>query len=126
MAFPRLRSETSVLYNLGCFTLLWSKKAWEEIGGFNEEYKLAADFDFFTRVGLQFGASHVTEPLTMALLHDGQQSKKEEQMNEESNAIRTEFAKLPLELLFPEGNLTTPELRAAACIKIAKYSNDIA
>ncbi|MBS1537195.1 MAG: glycosyltransferase, partial [Bacteroidetes bacterium] len=116
--FPDFDPKLAVLYNLGCFTLLWSKSAWEQIGGFNEQYKLAADFDFFTRVGLQFGAEHVAEPLTMALLHDGQQSKKEEQMNVESNAIRSEFAKLPLELLFPTGNLTTPEQRANACIQI--------
>jgi glycosyltransferase involved in cell wall biosynthesis/ADP-heptose:LPS heptosyltransferase/2-polyprenyl-3-methyl-5-hydroxy-6-metoxy-1,4-benzoquinol methylase len=116
--FPDFDPKLAVLYNLGCFTILWRKTAWEQNGGFNEKYKLAADFDFFTRVGLKFGAAHVPEPLTMALLHDGQQSKKEEQMNIESQAIRDGFLKLPLSTIFPGTDLSTYGKRAAAYISI--------
>jgi glycosyltransferase involved in cell wall biosynthesis/ADP-heptose:LPS heptosyltransferase/2-polyprenyl-3-methyl-5-hydroxy-6-metoxy-1,4-benzoquinol methylase/Flp pilus assembly protein TadD len=116
--FPDFDPTLAVLYNLGCFTLLWRASVWEAMGGFDTRYELAADFDFFTRVGIHYGAAHVAEPLTMALLHGEQQSKKEAQMNQESNAIRSGFVKIPLSELYPQKNLSTPELKASACIAI--------
>ncbi|MFN8362071.1 MAG: glycosyltransferase [Candidatus Kapaibacterium sp.] len=116
--FPDFDPTLAVLYNLGCFTLLWRKSVWEEIGGFDTRYELAADFDFCTRVGLRYGASHVAAPLTMALLHGGQQSKKEEQMHRESNAIRTAFVTMNLEELMPELSAPTTWQQANLCITI--------
>ncbi len=113
--FPDFDPTLAVHYCLGCFTIMWRKTAWQALGGFNaEKYELAADFDFFTRVALQFGAAHVPVPLTMALLHDKQQSKREDRMNEESESIRAGFAELPLEMLMPGADLNSPAQRAAA------------
>ena len=113
--FPDFDPTLAVHYCLGCFTIMWRQTVWRALGGFNaDEYELAADFDFFTRAALQFGAAHVPAPLTMALLHDKQQSKREDRMNEESDKIRAGFAELPLEMLMPGADLSSAEQRAAA------------
>ncbi len=113
--FPDFDPRLALHYCMGCFSILWRKTAWEQIGGFQaEHYELAADFDFFTRTALLFGAAHVAEPLTMALLHDEQQSKKEEQMTRESESIRAAFTDLPLEDIFPRADLSMVEARSRA------------
>lgn len=113
-SFPDFDPRLAVHYNLACYTIMWTREAYETVGGFDESLKIAADFKFATTIGLRFGAVHVPEPLTMVLLHEEQISMSGDQTAQETDAIRGDFTRLPLDTIFRGADLRTPEARSRA------------
>ena len=67
------------LISLGCFidseSVMFNKKAAENISNFNTNYKYLADYDFFLKMGKKYNFSFTKKVLSKWRIHENQASK---------------------------------------------------
>jgi glycosyltransferase involved in cell wall biosynthesis len=119
---PDFSLRQSLMYCMFGPQPMWRRSVHEQIGFFNPDYIVAADYDFFIKVAWRFGAFHISEILGLYLAGVGVESKNQKLCAEETMRILQHYrTAVALEDIYPALRKFSgqPDAKVAALLDFA-------